>query len=238
MTQDNRKYSDSLEIQRRLSSAHNYNEWLFSQVAQYVNGRVLEVGCAIGNFTEKLTDKTFVYAIDIENEYVASARDTLKGHPNIKIGRYDISAPNALELGSESFDSAICFNVLEHIEDDMAALRNIRTLLREGGHLCLIVPAFQSIFGSMDRTDNHCRRYSKSALLKKAEDAGFKRISLRYLNIPGFFGWWFNGKVLKKRYIPFKQMMAYDKVIPVIRLLERIIEPPIGQSIVMIAKAE
>ena len=235
---NSKKYLDSLEIQDRLSHARNYNEWLFSQAESFIGGRVLEVGCAIGNFTKKLADRPFVYAIDIENEYILRAQDTFKNRSNVKMGRYDISSPDALELGAGSFDSIVCFNVLEHIENDAAALRNMRALLREGGYLCLIVPAFQSIFGSMDRTDNHYRRYGKSTLSLKVLDAGFKIISLRYLNIPGFFGWWFNGKVLKRNYIPFRQMLAYDKAIPFIRLFEKIIAPPFGQSIVMIARAD
>lgn len=236
-SEKSQNYLNSLEIQKRLSHAQNYNEWLFSQVADHVNGRVLEVGCAIGNFTKALLNRTFVCAIDVEDGYVALVRDTFKNYPNMEARQCDISSPDALEPEKGRFDSIVCFNVLEHIKDDDRALRNMRALLREGGHLCLIVPAFQSIYGSMDRTDNHYRRYSKPGLLKKVNGAGFKVIRLKYLNMPGFFGWWFNGKILKRDYIPFKQMLLYDRIIPVIRSLESVLKPPFGQSIVMIAAA-
>ncbi len=235
--ENSQKYLNSLEIQKRLAYAQNYNEWLLSQVADYVNERVLEVGCAIGNFTKKLLNRTFVCAIDVESDYIALVRDTFKDYSNIGIKQCDISSSDALEPERGTFDSIVCFNVLEHIKDDDAALRNMRALLREGGHLCLIVPAFQSIFGSMDKTDNHYRRYNKSKLLKKVNGAGFKVVRMKYFNMPGFFGWWFNSKILKRDYIPFKQLLLYDRIIPLIRSLENILEPPIGQSIVMVAAA-
>lgn len=230
------KFLNSLEIQKRLTRANNYNDWLFRQIEGYASRRILEVGCAVGNFTKKIINREFVCAIDIEDGYVRTIKDAFKGSVNFKAFKYDISSPEVRGLKEEKFDTVLCLNVLEHVERDSAALENMYHLLEEGGCLCLIVPAFQSIFGEMDKTDHHCRRYNKSTLLKKVEKAGFEVIKLKYMNTLGFFGWWFNGRIIRKRFIPFRQTMIFDKIIPLVSFIEGFFNPPFGQSLVLIAR--
>lgn len=232
------KFLNSLEIQRRLTYAKNYNDWLFSQIGRYAFNRVLEVGCALGNFTKKIINREFVCVIDIEEGYIRTIKDTFKGIANFKAFKYDISSSEVKELKREKFDTIICLNVLEHVEKDNIALENMHHLLQEGGHLCLIVPAFQSIFGQMDRTDSHYRRYNKRLILEMVEKTGFNVINAKYINTLGFLGWWFNGKIMKKRFIPFRQTLIYDKIIPLISFIEGLFNPPFGQSLVLIAKKQ
>lgn len=231
----NEKYSNSLEIQKRLNYAQNYNDWLFSQVEKYIGNRVLEIGCALGNFTKKIINRNFVCVIDIEEGYIKSVRDLFKDVPNLKAVKYDVSSSEILALKNDRFDTILCFNVLEHLEKDELALQNMYKLIDGSGCLCLIVPAFQSIFGEMDITDNHFRRYNKSSLQKKIKKAGFRILRMKYINVLGFFGWWFNSKVLRRKFIPFRQMIIYDKLIPFINHFEKIFNPPFGQSLVLIA---
>ena len=233
---DNDRYLNSREIQSRLIHAVNYNNWLFSHVEKYAGSRILEVGCALGNFTKKIINRDFVCAIDIEEEYVEAIKSFFKDRDSFKAVKCDISLPEALTLKGSRFDTIICFNVLEHIKNDDIALKNMYQLLESRGSLCLIVPAFQSIFGEMDKTDNHCLRYSKKLLLKKAETAGFQVLSAKYINALGFLSWWFNGKVLKRKYIPFRQMLIYDKIIPLVTAIERLVSLPFGQSLVLILR--
>lgn len=234
--QDNTRYSRSLETQKRLSFAENYNKWLFEEIREYLGSNILEVGCAIGNFTKKLIDKTRVCVVDIEDEYVRQVQSDFKGHDNFKAYTCDVSSEDVLKLGPGGFDTIICFNVLEHIKDDQAALSHMRQLLSQGGVLCLIVPAFPCLFGEMDETDGHYRRYKKEALIKMLKGQGFAILRSKYINFLGFFGWWFNARALKRKYIPFFQMLAYDRLIPFVRLMEKIFKPPLGQSLVVIAK--
>lgn len=232
------RFLNSLEIQRRLTHAKNYNDWLFRQIERYVLSRVLEVGCALGNFTKKIINRELVCAIDIEDGYIQTIAETFKGCANFKAFKYDISSVEVRELKREEFDTIICQNVLEHVENDAAALENIHYLLQDGGYLCLIVPAFQSIFGEMDRTDNHYRRYDKRSISEKIRKAGFKEVKSRYINTLGFFGWWFNGKIIKKKFIPFRQALVYDRIIPLVSFVESLVNPPFGQSLVLIARKQ
>ena len=234
--QESSRYANSLEIQSRLAHAKNYNEWLFGHAKGYIHDRVLEIGCALGSFTKKLIDREYVCVVDLEEEYVKKIRDVFKDAPNFKAIVCDIASPAILELKNHRFDTIMCFNVLEHVKDDARALEHMNQLLSARGYLCLVVPAFQSIFGEMDKTDNHYRRYSKKQLTEKVRSAGFTVAHCAYMNMPGFFGWWFNGKIVKRQLIPFSQMLAYDKIVPAVRFMESLIKPPFGQSLVLVAE--
>ena len=120
-----------------------------------------------GQFYKKIINRDFVCVIDVEEGYIREIRDTFKSIPDFKAFKYDISSAEVRELKQERFDTIVCFNVLEHIENDGIALDNMYHLLEDGGHLCLIVPAFQLIFGAMDTTDNHYRRYTKRIIVEK-----------------------------------------------------------------------
>lgn len=234
---DNReRYLNSLEIQRRLSYARNYNNRFFHEIEKYLGDNILDVGCATGNFTGKIADRKNVCVIDIEEDYIEKIRADFKDHDNVKAFKFDISSEEISNLGSRCFDTIICFNVLEHIEDDKKALQNMYALLKENGYLCLVVPAFQCIFGEMDRTDGHCRRYGKGQFYRVLKGVGFDVLKLKYINLPGFFGWWFNGKVLKRKYVPFYQMLVYDRFVPLIGLAEKFFNIPFGQSLVSVVR--
>lgn len=232
-----KRYLNSLEIQKRLMFAENYNDWLFTRVEKYIGNCVLEVGCALGNFTQKIFGRSFVCAIDIEEEYVKVIKNFLKEQANLETLQCDISSPEALRL-KHRFDTVICFNVIEHIEEDDIALANMYQLLNPNGYLCLIAPAFPSIFGEMDITDHHYRRYTRKLLLEKIKKVKFNVLSLKYINILGFFSWWFNGRILRHKFIPLRQLLLYDKIIPLISSIENLINPPFGQSLVLVAQKQ
>ena len=89
-------------------------------------------------------------------------------------------------------------NVLEHVRDDVCALRNMAAVLPAGGKAVLIVPAFEALYGPIDRNLGHYRRYSKKGLRELAAAAGFEVKTLRYMNSVGCIGWWINAKLLKR----------------------------------------
>lgn len=229
------RYNNSLVIQQRLSHASNYNSWLFNHAYGYIGDRTLEVGCALGNFTEKLLDMKYLCAIDIEKDYVEAMAERYRSYSNVEVIHGEISSPDILRLKNKEFNSVVCFNVLEHIRDDRAALRHMFQLLEEGGVLVLIVPAFKCLFGTMDVTDHHYRRYNKRDIVVKVRQAGFSVTDAQYFNVLGFFGWWLNGKLLRRKFIPFRQMIAYDKVVPLVKSIEKRLSLPFGQSLFVAA---
>jgi SAM-dependent methyltransferase len=91
------------------------------------------------------------------------------------------------QLENDAFDFAYTLNVLEHIEDDAAALAALHARLRPGGRLLVYVPAFQVLYGPMDRRVGHLRRYRRLDLVRRVRAAGFTIEKSRYADSIGFF---------------------------------------------------
>ena len=149
------------------------------------------------------------------------------------------------EPGSEAFrglsryrpDSVVCVNVLEHIEDDAAALRAMAEILVPGGVIVLVVPAFEALYGPIDRNLGHYRRYRCGPLRKLAGVAGLDVLKLHYLNAVGLFAWWVNARVLKRETQSDAQIAIFDRwMAPVLSALESAIPPPFGQSILAVLR--
>jgi SAM-dependent methyltransferase len=145
------------------------------------------------------------------------------------------------QLKDLRLDSALSVNVLEHIDDDTAALRAMWSFLAPGNTMTVFVPAFPSIFGAMDVGVGHVRRYRKRELVAKVQAAGFSVLDVRYVNLPGFFAWFINGRVLRRNQpLGGSRLVAfYDRtVIMVARLVESVIRPPFGQSLFLAARRD
>src|SRR3989344_2171617 len=178
-----------------MSGAVWYNRWTIRQFQPFLKGDILEVGCGIGNFTQILTTYGNVWAIDIENNYINSAKKKAKnarvGPGNIATGKYFFK--------NHFFDTIVCLNVLEHIKEDDKALSNIYKLLKKNGYLVLLVPTHKFLYGKIDQAINHFRRYDKQELKEKLSVMGLDIIKSKRLNLLGGLGWWFVGKILKDK---------------------------------------
>jgi len=218
--------------QGRMEHARRYFEWQFAMAEKHLGSRVLEVGCGLGNFTRHLTDRELVVGIDIEPRCIEGHRRRFAKRSNLKSACMDVLAPEFLELRRHKPVSIACLNVLEHVSDDAMALAHMNAVLPAGGTVVLIVPAFQSLYGPIDERLGHFRRYSKRSLARVARQAGFETRITRYINSAGFFGWWFNARILKKTEQSTAQIKIFDSlVVPVLSRVERWIEPPVGQSV-------
>jgi SAM-dependent methyltransferase len=217
--------------QERMSSATNYFRWQSDMVTRELGRRVVEVGCGIGNFTRMLLDRDAVFAIDIEPECVDRLKERYAGYPNLRAFSGDAAAV-LRTLARYSPDSCVCLNVLEHIEDDRGALDAMRSAIVPSGVVVLLVPAFQSLYGPIDRNLGHYRRYSRASLASLARTVGLRVRKLRYVNTVGFFGWWANSHVFKREAQSETQIRVFDGlIVPVMSRLERLAPPPFGQSL-------
>jgi hypothetical protein len=126
--------------------------------------------------------------------------------------------------------------VLEHVQDDVAALHNIAQILVPGARLLVIVPALPMIMGTVDQSLGHYRRYTHASLTKVFHAANYHIEKIYYMNLPGIFGWWLNNRLIKRTEESPKQIQFYDRmIVPWISALEKIIQPPIGLSLVCVA---
>jgi len=131
----------------------------------------------------------------------------------VRVRRLDATCEQDVAPLEGSVDTIVCLNVLEHIEDDRRALENFRRMLAVGGKLVLLVPARMSLFCDMDRHLGHFRRYEQGPLLQLVRQAGFEVTCLERLNWVASLGWWFNGKVLRKRKLPRGQVRLFDRAL-------------------------
>ena len=213
-----------------LSYAVNYNQWIYGILRPYIGKRILEIGCGTGNITKFLATHGQVLATDVHSGYLDVAKKKLRGVAGVSYQKIDLDHPLS-RLRSFRPDSIICVNVLEHISDDRKVLDECFKLLPPGGKLALFVPALQYLYGSMDQSYGHYRRYDRLELIHKIESAGYHVEYCRYLNLLGISGWWLNGKILKRKIIPKSQMLLYDRIVRFSQHVEKYLPKPIGLSL-------
>jgi SAM-dependent methyltransferase len=149
--------------------------------------------------------------------------------------RFPLSECDRAALKAEALDTVVCMNVLEHIEDDAATLKDFADVLPSGGRLVLLVPSLKALYGTLDQHLHHFRRYSRAELEDKVGGAGFRIETLRYLNRPAVPGWWFNSRVLKRRVMPKGQLRFFKWLMPLLKLEEK--NPPsFGLSLLVLAR--
>lgn len=222
----------TLQDQQRMAAAKNYFAWQYRLVSSAIGRRVIEVGCGMGNFTQLLLDREAVIAVDID----AGCLDTLRSHyahyDNLRVFAGDVQDASFRQFSRFQPDSCVCLNVLEHVEDDRAALGHMGAAIEPGGVIVLLVPAFQSLYGPIDRNLGHCRRYTKASLRRLAQMGGLEIRKLRYMNVAGFFGWWTNAHIFRREAQSEKQIELFDRwIVPVESRIESLIPPPFGQSL-------
>ncbi len=211
------------------------DRWLFDEFAPFIGQRVLEIGCGLGNVLRLLTDRELVLGIDVSADSVASLNRVYSNIPNVSAKVASITDPAVLHLKHYNFDTALSINVFEHIENDLVALQNTSALLGNVGRFVLVVPAHEWLYGTMDRSIGHYRRYAKASLADKLRQAGFRVERQKYINAVGALGWFMNGRILKQRVPPSGQLKLFNLIVPVLQRFESIFSPPFGVSLLTIA---
>ncbi len=226
----------------RMAKLEPYNRWIVDRFRGAIGRRVLEIGAGFGNLTRHIaengaTPPELVIASDLDPVAVEYLKGVFRGEPRVRVASYEFPlAPAAREeLQNLALDTIVCCNVLEHIEQDEATLSDMHALLRPGGRLALLVPALQRIYGTLDEHLLHFRRYEKVDLEGKLLRAGFTLDDSRFLNRPGVFGWWLNGRLLKRRVLPRGQLRAFSLILPLLRREEKA-PPSYGLSLLAIAR--
>lgn len=218
----------------RLADAVRYNRWMFDRIRPWIGSRVLEIGSGIGTLSAFVVDRARVVLTDTREEYLARLRRRFEGRPHISVAR--LYLPHDAALSGELFDTVICLNVLEHVHDDIGSLAAIRKLLLPAGRLVLLVPALRALYGTLDRSLGHYRRYARAELESKFEQTGFRVAHIEYFNLAGVPGWWFAGRVLRRQMIPAGSLRLYDALVPLFKL-ERLLPWRVGQSLIAIGES-
>ena len=210
-----------------LAGTKRFNKWMADTVRPMLGTRVLELGAGIGNMTQHLARgrKIFV-ASDIDQEHLARLRVRFRGRPNLEIRKCDLCDVGDFQAMPGVFDSVVCLNVVEHVEDDSGALRNIFAALRPGGRAIILVPQDQKAYGTLDEVLGHYRRYSEGELRARMEEAGFEVERVLHFNRVTRPAWRFNGQVLKRRSFGRLQLRIFDALVPLWRRIDRYLPWP------------
>lgn len=216
-----------------MSQAEWYNQWTFKKFEKYLSGDILEVGCGIGNFTTTLSKYGNVWAID-NDEYCVDETKKLK-IPHVRVGRGDIEK-NLFFFQKRKFNVVVCMNVLEHIEHDEISLQHIYQLLQPNGYCIVLVPIHPWLYGTIDTSIHHFRRYSVTALTEKITASHFEIVWKRKINFLGSIGWFVSGKIFRSRGVRLNQLKFFNGVAPFILPIEDMFEPIIGTSVLVIGK--
>ena len=157
--------------------------------------------------------KSEYWATDCDSGYLARLRSRFGSRPNVVVRRCDAEDAGDFRALRRQFASAICANVLEHVDDDIGALRNIHSVLQSGGTVVVLVPHDPAIYGSFDRVLQHRRRYTKAELREKMEQAGFDIRGIFEFNRVTRPGWIVNACVLKRESFGQVQLWIFDRLI-------------------------
>ena len=220
-----------------MAQANNYRNWMYRRIAPYVSARILEVGAGIGNFTELLLDRELVVATDKFAMCVDYLQRRLGAQLKAAPIELDLADPPTDALKPYRFDTIICMNVLEHVADDVRALRFMHEVLVPGGRAIILVPAFQFLYGTVDRAIEHHRRYTRKTLLPRMRAADFEIESAFYMNVIGMAGWFWNNRIKRTAEENPAQIALFDRFIaPWAERVERILPPPFGLSLIAIGR--
>jgi len=233
---------EGLETLQTISEAYRFNQWMFETIQPYVKaGRILEVGSGIGNISSFFLDNGYNLCLsDIRENYCGFLEEKFAEHPHlIDIIRLDLVEPlfdqvYASWLGS--FDTLYALNVIEHIEDDILALSNCKKLLRPGGRLIILVPAYQVLYNNFDKNLHHYRRYTRQSLKKVFQANEIPVLADFHFNCIGIMGWFLSGKLMQKDTIPSGQMKLYDQLVPVFRIVDKMLFNQLGLSVIVVGE--
>jgi SAM-dependent methyltransferase len=229
----------SVALQDIEQAMPRFAHWLYHTVRGDLGQRVLDAGAGIGTYTELLLDEgKSVIALEYDAAFVTEMKQRFHDDPRVFVHQADLGDLGGLPVFPEA-DSAICLNVLEHIEDDLQGIRNIRDRVRPGGTLVALVPAYSWLLNPMDRTLGHHRRYARRQFLERLAEGGWVVERCFRFNAFGIPGWFVAGTLLRRNKPGRDLTRLYDFLVPAFAVLERnVIRGAVGLSLVAVCRRD
>lgn len=226
--------SEGWETLDVIAGAAQFNAWMYQVIKPSCEGKILEIGSGIGNISAFfLNDNADLTMSDIRPNYCEVLRKKF-GHPE-KIIQLDLTHPDfKVEYAAHLnlYDAVFALNVVEHIKEDKLAIHNCYELLKPGGKLTILVPAYQSLYNRFDKELEHYQRYSAATLTAIISSCHFDQVQSTYFNFVGIIGWYFSGKIQGNKTIPKGQMSLYNKLVPLFKMIDKCVFNKIGLSVI------
>lgn len=230
ITGDQRIQSEVLE---GLATAVNHRRWFIELALDHLGDDPIEIGSGLGDYAIEWAERLPRFtATEADPDRLVQLKERLADRSNIEVRQMLLPTT---ETGS--YSAAVSYNVLEHIEDHVTALRSMATLVRPGGKIILIVPAFMFAMSDVDIATGHVRRYTKKTMRAAMQEAGLQIEKLHYANALGLIGYYTATSIFKLAPKEGPMVKIYDSVVlPVTKAMERVVRPPFGQSVFVVAR--
>ncbi len=216
-----------------LREAVNYRRWLAALALPWLGDDALEIGSGLGDHAAEWSSLGVrITASEADPSRLDYLRSRFDGDARVQVR--ELRVPIDVTAGHSA---VVAMNVLEHIEDDVQALRSFRGLVRPGGHVVIVVPAFPFAFSRFDAEIGHFRRYRRGSLRAAMEAADLDVVHIRYVNSVGLIAWFISMRLLRMRPRSGATLRLYDRiVVPLVRRVEKRAAPPFGQSLVAVGR--
>lgn len=219
-----------------LATADEFFDWIVESFRGAVTGDVLEVGAGIGTVASRLVRHP------VRSVTAVEPADNL--YPRLEAAAVEhgftarrCTSGELLTEGGAAFDTLVYVNVLEHIRDDVAEVRQAHALCRPGGRLCVFVPAVPAIYGTLDRKSGHYRRYRRAELVDHVTAGGFRVDDVRYFDVAGLVPYWLAYRVIGIQSLGGTSTSLFAKVlVPISKALQAVLRrPPVGKNLILTA---
>jgi glycosyltransferase involved in cell wall biosynthesis len=219
-----------------LTGTPQYLTWLTRVLRPFVGDTVLEVGAGIGNISARLMSRRLLYvAGEKEPLYLHALRNRFLRTPNVSVKKIDPECGPDFEGLDGSFDTILCVNVLEYVEDPAQTLAILQKALKPGGVLIVLVPQGLGLYGSLDRAMGHKRRFERNHVMALLQGAGLKVERIRSLNKISAPSWWLYSRVLRRSYINKVALKIFDKTVWLWRRIDGVL-PWRGLSLILVSR--
>ncbi|MBV6431732.1 MAG: Undecaprenyl-phosphate 4-deoxy-4-formamido-L-arabinose transferase [Bryobacteraceae bacterium] len=219
-----------------LSGTPQYLSWITRIARPYLGDVVLELGAGIGNLTGRLMARRQLYAA-AENDplYLHSLNNRFLRTPNVRVVKLNPADPAGYSQFDRGFDTILCMNVLEYLDNPERAVASAAKLLEPGGRFVVLVPQGKTLYSSLDRTLGHKRRFAREDIEEMLANQGLTVEKSHQLAKIGALAWWLFGKMGRQKQISKLWLKLFDKTVWVWRRVDFLL-PWNGLSLVLVAR--
>jgi glycosyltransferase involved in cell wall biosynthesis len=223
-------------VLNNLTGTPQYLSWLSRRLRPHLGDAVLEISAGIGNITGRLMGKRLLYmAAEKDPLYLHALRNRFLRTPNVVVQRIDPERPEGLAGLERCFDTVLCLNVLEYLESPGPVLEALRATLQPGGKILILVPQNPHLYGALDRSLGHKRRYTAAQARGLLESCGFTVEKIYNFNKAGTPPWWAYSKLTGSKRIGKPVLKIFDKTVWIWSHLD-VLMPWNGLSVIVVGR--